>query len=165
MRLRRPKDDGQTDRVTPRITRVAVDQIIDAAPQVVWDAVTDWPTQSAWMLGTHVTAGRAGGVGVGGEFEAFTGIGKFGFRDPMVITEWQPPRRCIVTHTGAVVRGIGIIEVQELPGARSRLMWIEELDLPGGVVGRLAWPVARPVVLWGVRHSLRRLSRVLERSH
>ena len=150
--------------MTSHTTRVEVDQIIDAAPQVVWDAVTDWPAQSAWMLGTHVRTGRADGIGVGGELEAFTGIAKVGFRDPMVITEWQPPRRCVVTHTGAVVRGVGIIEVAALPRERSRLVWIEELELPGGVVGRLAWPVARPVVLWGVRHGLRRLARVLEQS-
>jgi hypothetical protein len=151
--------------VTTQTTRVVVEQLIDAAPQAVWDAVTDWSAQSAWMLGTHVTPGRLDGIGVGGEFVAFTGIGKFGFRDPMVITEWQPPRRCVVTHTGAVVRGIGIIEVLEVPGGGSRLMWIEELELPGGVLGRLAWPAARPVAVWGVRHSLRRLSRVLEGSH
>ena len=149
----------------PHITRVVVDQIIDATPQVVWDAVTDWPSQSTWMLGTHVTAGRDDGIGVGGELEAFTGIGKLGFRDPMVITEWQPPQRCVVAHTGTVVRGIGIIEVRELSHERSLVRWIEELELPGGLVGRLAWPAARPVVVWGVRHSLRRLSRALERSH
>jgi hypothetical protein len=151
--------------VTPHNRRVVVEQSIDAAPQDVWDTVTDWPTQSAWMLGTRVTAGRGEGIGVGGEFEAFTGIGKLGFADPMVVTEWQPPRRCVVAHTGAVVRGVGIIEVHGLPDDRSRLIWIEELTLPGGVLGRLAWPVARPVVGWGVRHSLRRLSLVLERSH
>ena len=147
------------------ITRVAVEQVIDAAPQTVWDAVTDWPEQSEWMLGTHVTAGHADGIGVGGELEAFTGIAKVGFRDPMVITEWQPPHRCVVTHTGAVVRGIGIIEVIALSSERSRLVWIEELVLPGGMAGRVSWPLARPLVVWGVRHSLRRLSSQLARSH
>jgi hypothetical protein len=143
-------------------SRVVVDQIIGAPPRVVWDAVTDWPGQSQWMLGTHVVTGNQGGEGIGGELEAFTGVGRFGVRDTMVITEWDPPRRCVVQHTGSVVRGLGIIEVLAVPDDQSRLVWIEELELPLGAVGRLSWPLARPAVAWGVRRSLRTLARSLE---
>ncbi len=143
-------------------SRVVVDHIIGAPPRVVWDAVTDWPGQSEWMLGTDVVTGHQGGEGVGGELEAFTGVGRFGVRDAMVITEWDPPRRCVVQHTGSVVRGLGIIEVLAVPDDRSRLVWIEELELPLGAVGRLGWPLARPAVAWGVRRSLRTLARSLE---
>jgi hypothetical protein len=145
--------------------RIAVDVMVDAPPQVVWDAITDWPRQSKWMLGTTVWATDLDGVGVGGGIEAFTGVGKAGFLDTMVITEWDPPRRCVVRHTGAVVKGLGIFEVVALPGNRSRFVWAEELDLPLGVLGRLGWPLVRPGFAWGVRRSLNKLARDIEQEH
>ncbi len=145
--------------------RIAVDVMVAAPPQLVWDAITDWPRQSEWMLGTTVRATDLGGVGVGGGIEAFTGVGKAGFLDTMVITEWDPPRRCVVRHTGAVVKGLGIFEVIAVPGNRSRFVWAEELDLPLGVLGRLGWPLVRPGFAWGVRRSLNKLARDIEQEH
>jgi hypothetical protein len=34
--------------------------------------------------------------------------GPAGFTDTMKITEWDPPRRCVVRHTGRAVRGTGV---------------------------------------------------------
>jgi hypothetical protein len=142
---------------------IAVDVLVDAPPQRVWDAVTDWPRQSEWMLGTTVRATDLGGVGVGGGLEAFTGVGRAGFLDTMVITEWHPPHRCVVRHTGSVVQGLGIFEVLALPDGRSRFVWAEQLDLPLGRLGRLTWPVVRPPFAWGVRRSLEALAADVER--
>lgn len=144
---------------------IAVDVVVDAPPQAVWQAVTDWPRQSEWMLGTTVKATEQDGVGVGGRLEAFTGIGRAGFLDTMVITEWDPPWRCVVRHTGQVVKGLGIFEVLALPGGRSRFVWAEELELPLGAVGRAGWPLIRPAFAWGVRRSLLKLARDVEREH
>jgi hypothetical protein len=144
---------------------IAVDVVVDAPPQALWEAVTDWPRQSEWMLGTTVRATEQGGVGVGGGIEAFTGVGRAGFLDTMIITEWDPPWKCVVRHTGQVVKGLGIFEVLALPGGRSRFVWAEELDLPLGVLGRLGWPVVRPGFAWGVRRSLQKLARDVEREH
>ena len=148
--------------MTAEVT-VAVD--VDAPPEVVWAAVTDWSRQSEWMLGTTVRATTAGGVGRGGGIEAFTGVGSLGFLDPMVITEWDPPRRCVVRHTGRVVRGDGVFEVLALPQGRSRFVWSEILDLPLGRLGRLGWPVVAPAFGAGVRHSLLKLARDVGREH
>jgi len=79
-----------------------------------------------------------------------------------VITEWEPPSRCTVQHTGRVVRGIGVFEVFALPSSRSRFVWSEQLRLPLGPLGRAGWPVARPLLVAGVRASLTRLARALE---
>ena len=52
-----------------------------------------------------------------------------GFTDTMVITEWDPPRRCTVTHTGRIVRGEGVFEV--LPrGGRREFRWTERICCP-----------------------------------
>ncbi len=144
---------------------IAVDVVVDAPPQAVWEAVTDWPRQSEWMLGTTVRATELGGVGVGGGLEAFTGFGRAGFLDTMVVIEWNPPWKCVVRHTGQVVKGLGIFEVVALPGGRSRFIWAEELDLPLGAVGRIGWPVVRPGFAWAVRRSLQKLARDVEREH
>jgi hypothetical protein len=131
-----------------------------AAPaEQTWAAVTDWPTQGEWMLGTRVEATAQDGQGVGGALSAFTGIGRLGFLDTMTITAWEPPHRCDVLHTGRVVRGTGSFVVRVTGTASSELVWREDLDLPLGRVGWLGWQLVRPVFAAGVRVSLRRFAR------
>ncbi len=136
---------------------------VPASPQQVWDVAMDWSRQHEWMLGTDVR----GGTGVGAQVEARTGLGPAGFTDTMVITEWDPPRRCVVRHTGQVLRGEGVFEVVErAPGSEFR--WTERLDLPlasAGALGRfVVMPAARilvaPPTRIGLASSLRRFARL-----
>jgi uncharacterized protein YndB with AHSA1/START domain len=136
----------------PEIT-LSVD--VDAPPEAVWAAVVDWERQREWMLLTRVS----GGHGPGAPVEAFTGIGPVGFLDTMTITDWRPPLRCEVRHTGRVVRGSAAFEVEPLPGGRARFVWSEWLILPLGAVGQLGFAVLRPIVVAGIRYSLRRFAR------
>lgn len=137
---------------------------VDAPAEQTWRAAVDWERQGEWVLGTTVRATAQGGVGVGGGLEAFTGVGRLGFLDTMVITVWEPPRRCEVLHTGRVVRGTGVFSVEERPAGRSRFVWEEVLELPLGVVGRLGWPLVRPLFRAGVQRSLRRFARLVEQA-
>jgi len=132
---------------------------VEAPAQRAWDALTAWDRQSEWVLGTRVYATELDGRAVGGGLSAFTGIGPFGFTDPMVITEWSPPSVCRVRHTGRVVRGTGTFAVDADGPHRSVVTWSEEVIVPFGGVGEALWPVARPVVAWGVRRSLRAFAR------
>ena len=81
--------------------------LVAAEPARVWQVAMDWSRQREWIWATQVR----GGAGPGAEVVARTGLGPVGFTDTMVITEWDPPRRCVVRHTGRVVRGLGIFEV------------------------------------------------------
>jgi hypothetical protein len=136
--------------------RVAV-----AAPvEVAWEALTDWHGQSGWMVLTNVTV-DSGGHRVGERLDAFTGIAGIGFHDRMEVTRWDPPRRVDVVHLGRVVRGGGIFEVRPAPGG-AWLVWIEDLDLPLGLAGRLGFAVLRPAFQLMLRRSLRRLARQVE---
>ncbi len=148
--------------MSERPVHVAADVVVAAPPEAVWAAVTDWGRQSEWMLGTRVRVVGGSGEGVGARLEAFTGVGRAGFLDTMVVTEWDPPRRAVVLHTGRVVRGTGLFEVFVLPGGRSRFVWSEDLELPLGLLGRLGFPVVRPAFLAGVRASLARLGAAVE---
>ncbi|MGA3152651.1 MAG: SRPBCC family protein [Streptosporangiaceae bacterium] len=127
--------------------------LVPAAPQQVWDLAMDWSRQGDWMPGTRVR----GGAGVGAEVVAWSGIGPAGFTDSMVITEWEPPRRCVVRHTGKVVRGLGIFEVVPR-GELSEFRWTELLELPvpgAAALGR--WTVA-PLARRGLAIALRRFA-------
>ena len=148
-----------------QLVPILIDVLVDAPAAAVWAAVVDWDRQSEWMLGTTVRSTTNGGVGVGGGIEARTGLGagnRRGFLDTMVITEWEPPHRCAVLHTGKVVRGTGLFEVFALPGGRSRFVWSEELELPLGRLGRAGWPLVKPAFVAGVRASLNKLARAVE---
>ena len=145
----------------PAIGHVSVSVLVHAPVQTVWDATTDWELQSQWMLGTTVRGTANGGQGVGGGIEAWTGIGPLGFLDTMVITAWEPPHRCLVEHTGRLIKGTGAFEVAEdprNPDGSSTLTWVEDVELPLGALGRLGWLLLRPAVRLGVAHSLRRLA-------
>ncbi len=141
---------------------MTVDVVVDAPVEAVWAAVVDWERQDEWMLGTRVRVVGGRSEGMGARLEAVTGVGPLAVTDPMVVTEWEPPNRCVVRHTGPVVRGIGVFEVLALPHGRSRFVWTEELDLPLGLLGRAGWSLVRPAMVAGVRTSLRRLARRVE---
>jgi len=143
---------------------VSVD--VAAPSEALWRTVTDWPGQSAWMLGTRVEVTSGGdGRERGARLRAVTGVGPFGIVDPIEIVEWDPPRRCVVRHLGRVVRGPGIFEVVELGPERARLRWSELLDLPLGALGRLGWLVTRPIFRAGLQLSFRRMSQLCEAEH
>jgi hypothetical protein len=140
--------------------------LVNADADRVWQLAMDWSRQREWIWGTKVS----GGAAVGAQVLARTAIGPVGFDDTMVITEWDPPRRCVVRHTGKVVRGLGVFEV--VPhGLVSEFRWTEQLDLPLSSAGSLGRWVVDPVGRWvvvpltriGLSSSLRRFARLVER--
>ena len=115
---------------------------VRADAERVWQAATDWSRQGDWIWATRVH----GGQGVGAPVTGWTGLGPVGFTDTMVITEWDPPRRCVVEHTGRVVRGASIFEVRP-DGGECEFRWTEDLRLPlppwlGSLVAGLVRPLA-----------------------
>src|SRR3990170_1545794 len=147
------------------MSSVLVRESIDIAetPERVWAFVVDWPRQSEWIPATKVW-GVTEGAGVGAQIEAWTGKGRFGYLDTMTITGWDPPHRCEVLHTGRMMRGEGGFVVGAAGPGRSRLEWWERFTMPGGPLGRLLRPLARPVLRRGVRLALRSLQRGIEQA-
>ena len=144
--------------------RVSLDVPVRAPASAVWDAVTDWPAQGEWMPATRVRAVDGDGRCVGGRIEAFTGLGRLGFLDTMVVTEWLPPTWCAVDHTGRVIRGTGAFRVTPTPDGAT-FTWSEELELPGGALGGVGWLLISPFVRLAVRHALTRLAHSIEARH
>ncbi len=135
---------------------------IDAPAEEVFRAITDWQGQDEWMLGTRVAPVGGAAHELGGRIEAWTGAGRVGFLDTMVITVWEPPSRVVVEHTGAVVRGSGAFEVKPRGPDACTFVWSEEIVPPMGRLGQLGWPVVRPFFGDGVRRSLVAFKRLVE---
>jgi carbon monoxide dehydrogenase subunit G len=109
----------------PESLEVSARTRVRATPERVWQVAMDWSRQGEWIPATRVH----GGTGVGAPVVARTAVGPVGFTDTMIITEWDPPRRCVVRHTGKVVRGSGIFEV--IPhGELTEFRWTELVELP-----------------------------------
>jgi hypothetical protein len=141
---------------------------VDAPAEAVWAYVTDWERQGEWMLGTRVRVTGGEGRGAGTTLRAVTGVGPLGVVDTMEVVAFTPPSgeqpgRAAVRHTGRVIRGEGYFEVVPLGPQRCRFTFTELIDLPLGALGRLGWPLARPVVKAGFDASLRRMARRLAR--
>lgn len=141
---------------------------VDAPATRLWEVVTDWPRQGEWIPLTRVRTPAGDGKGVGTRVEAWTGVGRVGFLDTMIVTRWseEPHGRkvCEVLHTGRVVRGEGGFEVEPAGQRRSRLLWWESVELPLGPVGVVGWRLLRPLWRIGTRRALQRLRGLAEGS-
>jgi Polyketide cyclase / dehydrase and lipid transport len=133
---------------------------IAAPPEAVFAAVADFQAQSEWVILTRVTA-DGGPHRVGERLVAETKVGGVGFSDPMEVTSFQPPHRIDVRHLGRVVRGTGTFLVEPAPGG-AWFVWVEDVDLPLGMVGRLGFVVVGPAFRLLLRRSLRRFARRVE---
>jgi uncharacterized protein YndB with AHSA1/START domain len=140
---------------------------VDAPPERVWALLTDWERQGEWMLLTDVRTVGGPAQRLHGRLAARTGLPlpggrRIGVLDTMIITKWEPPRLVEVQHTGRIVRGPGTFEVQPR-GEHSTVVCTEVWYLPYGYLGVAGWFLARPLVVRGLRTSLRRLAALAAR--
>ena len=130
--------------------------VINAPIEKVWAALADWESQGDWMLQTTVEVTSQIREGVGTTIAAFTGMGKFGVMDHMVVTSWQPPHICDVTHTGKIIKGTGRFKLSAIDAETTRFDWSEEILTP-----RVIFLLIAPGLYAGVRLSLAKLGRHL----
>jgi len=139
-----------------RSNHIAMSLVIKAPIDKVWAALADWESQGDWMLQTRVEVTSQVREGVGTTIAAFTGIGKLGVMDHMVVTSWQPPHICDVLHTGKIIKGTGRFELIAIDTDTTRFNWSEEILAP-----RVLFLLMAPGLYAGVRISLTKLGRHL----
>jgi uncharacterized protein YndB with AHSA1/START domain len=139
-----------------RSNHIAMSLVIKAPIEKVWATLADWESQGDWMLQTRVDVTSEIREGVGTTITAFTGIGKLGVMDHMVVTSWQPPHICDVLHTGKIIKGTGRFELVVIDADTTRFNWSEEILAPRAIFLLIA-----PGLYAGVRISLTKLGRHL----
>jgi len=125
-----------------------------------WDSIQDWESQSNWMLLTRVWVTSEIRKGIGTEIEAFTGLVPskkfFGILDSMRVTQWNPPYSCEVLHTGKIIKGTGLFQLEKINEEETFFHWSEIVIAP-----RALFFLIFPGLYLGVRISLSRFARAL----
>ena len=103
--------------------------LIEIVREVPLSATEAWARVTAWQRhGEFVPLTRISLTSDG--FDAFTGVGRIGFHDPMEVVEWREPSFCRLEKRGRVVTGWAELSVDPVP-AGSRVTWREDLHVTG----------------------------------
>src|SRR3954453_6707092 len=106
-------------------------------PAVAWARLVDWPRHGRFVPLTSIEVTTPPPAGVGTVFVARTGVGRFGFDDPLEVVTGDPPRHCRIEKRGWVMLGWAELTV-EPRATGSRASWREEATparLPGFLSG------------------------------
>ncbi len=96
---------------------------VHLTPAEAWRRLTDWQQHSSFVPLTTIALTPNG-------FDAFTGVGRVGFHDPMDVVEWREPTYCRLQKRGRVVNGWAELSVAPL-GEGSRVTWREDIRVTG----------------------------------
>jgi len=124
----------------------AIERLVDAPPQRVWEVITDWEGYARWIPLTTMRLDQ-GPARVGWSFAGLTGIGRLRFSDVMRITDWTPPPEAgpgtfRLVKVGRLLAGWAEVTVLPLDGGqRTRLLWRENIVIRPIIVGRLVAPL------------------------
>lgn len=101
------------------------------SPEAAWERIVDWAGHARYVPLTAIEVTTPPPAGLGTIFSARTGVGRFGFDDPMEVVEWSPPGngspdgRCRLEKRGRVMTGWAELTV-EARGTGSRATWRED---------------------------------------
>ena len=149
-------DPGQ-----PGAGEVTASVVVAAPIARVFAAFTAWERQGEWIPLTRVRL-VSGDGGEGSMIEAVTTVGPAVLRDEMRVDRIDPPYEVRMVHCGRLLRGPGVMRCTPLAGQRTQMVWHEWFQLPGGVAGRIAWPVMWPGSKLSLNLALRRFARLVE---
>jgi hypothetical protein len=149
-------DPGQ-----PGVGEVTASVVVAAPVERVFAAFTAWERQGEWIPLTRVRL-VSGDGGEGSTIESVTTVGPAVLRDEMRVERVDPPYEVRVVHCGRLLRGPGVMRCTPLAGGRTQMVWHEWFQLPGGVAGRIAWPVMWPGSKLSLNLALRRFARLVE---
>ncbi|MFD7975163.1 SRPBCC family protein [Streptomyces sp. NPDC059071] len=118
------------------MSRFRIERVTALPPAEAWRRLTDWPAHGELVPLTRTRVLTPGPDRVGTRFTARTGVGRFGFDDPMEVVRLEPPAPgrtgvCRLVKRGRVVRGRASFEVSGTASGGSLVVWVEELRVWG----------------------------------
>lgn len=149
------------DPAAPGAGEVTATIIVAAPAERVFAAFMAWERQSDWIPLTKVRILEGDG-GEGTVIEAVTVAGPAVLRDEMRVVKVDAPYEVRVVHQGKVLRGPGVMRCTPMAGDRTQVVWHEWFHLPGGVAGRLAWPLLWPGSKVSLKQALKRFAKMVE---
>jgi uncharacterized protein YndB with AHSA1/START domain len=124
----------------------AIERIIAARPDQVWEVITDWAGYARWMPLTTMRL-DPGPTCIGWSFAGLTGVGRLRFSDLMRITDWAPPSEAgsgafRLVKVGRLLAGWAEVSVRPIAGhQQTQLLWRESIVVKPILLGRLAAPL------------------------
>ncbi|MCO8272543.1 SRPBCC family protein [Actinoplanes sp. TRM 88003] len=153
--------DGLGEAARPGTGEVTATVIVNAPAPKVFAAFLNWEKQGDWIPLTRVRVVEGDG-GEGSLVEAVTALGPAVLRDELRVVKVNPPYEVGVVHCGKVLRGPGTMRCTAMSGDRTQVVLHEWFHLPGGPVGKLAWPVVWPGSKLGFTGALKKFGRLVE---
>jgi uncharacterized membrane protein len=151
----------ESDPTRPGRGEVTATVVVAAPVARVFAGFLAWERQGEWIPLTSVRLLEGDG-GEGSRVEAITTVGRAVLRDEMRVDRIDAPYEIRVVHTGAYLRGPGVIRCTPLAGNRTQVVWHEWFQLPAGLAGQLAWPLLWPGSKASLNLALRRFARLVE---
>ena len=142
---------------------VVVERECSAPVADLWRVATDWAQHGRFFPLTTMEV-PAGQPGLGQRFEATTRLGPVRFRDPMVVTRWDPPGesgRCELRKVGRVLGGSTTLSVEPSMHG-SRLRWTTDVGPANPLARRVLAPLTRLTAAPLYRHVVRSIVREAE---
>jgi hypothetical protein len=150
-----------TDPNKPGSGEVTATVLVNAPAENVFDAFTAWERQGDWIPFTTVKV-VSGDGGEGSVIEAVTSVSGASLRDEMRVVKLDRPYEVRVVHFGKFLRGPGVMRCTPMGPQRTQVVWHEWFHLPGGVAGRVAWPVLWPGSKLALTRALKRFAGLVE---
>ena len=156
--------------MSKKSVHIRVQMNLTAPIDLVWQKLTDWPSQGDWMLLTQVQASKPSSEPqqIGNIITAFTGFNfgnprkkfRIGLLDEMKITNWQicdNQRVCEVDHFGKWLKGFGRFELNQITSNTTQMIWYERIDSPF-LFSLLTKPFTQIAVVVSLRRFRRKIS-------
>ncbi len=153
--------DGLGDAARPGTGEVTATVIVNAPADRVFAGFMDWEGQSDWIPLTRVSVVEGDG-GEGSLVLAVTALGPAVLRDELRVVRVDAPYEVRVVHCGRLLRGPGILRCTPMEGGRTQVVLHEWFHLPGGVAGRMAWPLLWPGSKISLTQALKKFGRLVE---
>lgn len=150
---------------------IRLERDVPAPLPAVWAAVSDF---AAHRLPLTRISTDPGPPRVGWRFVGWSGLGRVGFADSMVLTRWSPPQPSplqgpqapspvsstasyAVVKTGRVLTGWATVSLTALDAHLTRLVWTEQILVHPYAMGALLEPITDLAVRAMFRRAVDRM--------